>query len=722
MRIGVIGGGPAGLYFALLAKKAHPEREITVFEKNEAHATFGWGVVFSEETLGSMRDADYPTYEEITDTFAEWTAIDVVYRGQTVRSRGHAFSAIARKRLLAILQRRCLDLGVRLRFAVEVLDPRELDDLDLIVGADGVHSRARDAGSNAFKPSLRVHNTRYAWFGTELAFDAFTFIFRHSPHGLFQVHAYPFEAGSSTFIVECHETTWRRAGLEDAGEDESIAFCEKLFADELRGRRLLSNKSAWTSFVTVTCQAWHAGKVVLLGDAAHTAHFTIGSGTKLAMEDAVALAGALERNPDMRSAFVDYELERQPVVERFQEAAAESSAYFENVDRYASFPPLQFAFNLLTRSGRITYVNLEWRDPQFVNAVDCGFAEATRASQPAHPLVVAPPPMFAPLKVAGEVFGNRVALWPASTDSAEEGMPDETHLRQLDRAAQGGAGLVLTEMTAVSAGGRITSGSAGIYLQEHVAAWRRMVEHLHSSSDSRLALQLGHAGRRGSTRPRAEGIDIPLEDGNWSLLSASPLRYAPWSQVPKEMDRTDMDAVREDFAKGAAGALAAGFDMIELDFAHGYLLGSFISPLSNRREDRYGGPLEARMRFPLEVLDTGRGAWPSKKALCAAISATDWAHGGLEVHDAVRLTRTLKEHGCDVVHVTAGHTTAEAKPLYGRLFLVRFSDRIRNEAGIPAIVGGNITTADEVNTVVAAGRADLCIMHARPGPSFDRYG
>ena len=707
MRIVTVGGGPAGLYFSLLMKKADPMHEVTVLERNPPDATYGWGVVFSEETLGALRDADMPTYDEINDSFAKWNAIDIRYRGQTIRSRGHAFSAISRKRLLDILQRRCRQLGVELRFLTDVEPGSRLADpssADLVVGADGVNSLLRAQHADALRPSLDVHRTKFIWFGTDLAFRAFTFIFRENEHGLFQVHAYPFDAATSTFIVECPEVAWRGAALDQADEEESIAYCQKLFAEDLAGRSLLSNRSLWVSFVTVRNQTWHDGNVVLLGDAAHTAHFTIGSGTKLAMEDAVALAQALARRRDLEAALTEFELERQPVVERFQQAAQESSAYFENVSRYASFDPVQFAFNLLSRSGRITHLELEKRDPRFVAAVDSWFASRTGKGR------LAPPPLFSGLRLRGVELANRVVLSPAVQDAAKEGTPNEDHSDLLREAAEAGAGLVLTEFLAVSAHGRIGPGTPGLYTDEHASVWGRIVEALHTSSSSRVAARIGHSGSRGATRPRVDGLDRPLSEGAWPLLAPSAVPYTRLSQVPHPMSAGKMRDVKQDFASAAEYARAAGFDLLELDMSHGYLLASFLSPLTNRRTDEYGGSLPNRMRYPLEVFEAVRAVWPPDRPLAVRLSASDWLPGGFDIEDAVAVARGLRAGGCDLIQVVAGQTVEHDRPVYGRFYLVPYSDRIRNEAVIPTLVSGGLTTADEINTILAAGRADLCVL------------
>jgi anthraniloyl-CoA monooxygenase len=711
MRISILGAGPAGLYFGLLARRANPDHAITVVERNPPDATYGWGVVFSEETLGALRDADRPSYDRITESFAKWNAIDVRYRGDSVRSSGHVFSGLARKELLRILQERCRELGVDLRFHREIGSVEELPEADLVVGADGVNSLVRRRYEPVFKPTQHVHGTKFVWFGTDLVFNAFTFIFRQNQHGLFQVHAYPFDAATSTFIVECPEATWRAAGLDQATEEDSIAYCERLFAEDLAGHSLLSNRSLWVSFVTLRNETWHHGNVVLLGDAAHTAHFTIGSGTKLAMEDAVVLNEALARRPDdLEAALTDFEMERQPIVERFQQAAMESAGYFESVRRYARFEPIQFAFNLLTRSGRITHLELTRRDPNFVRTVDGWFAAPERDASSRPPPLVAPPPMLVPLRMRDVSVTNRVTLSPAGEDLAVDGLAGEPHQRQLLQAAAGGAGMVLTELVAVSPDGRITPGTPGLYRAEHVEAWSRIAAGAHQETAARLMIRLGHAGPRGATRPRRDGIDRPLREGDWPLLAASGLPYTPRGQVPTPMDREDMDRVVADFARAAGEARDAGFDALLLDFGHGYLIATFLSPLTNLRDDEYGGSPERRTRFPLEVFDAVRAAWPRNRPLGVALTVTDWARGGIEPDEAVATARVLKDRGCDLIRVLAGQTTWRSRPEYGRMFAVPYSDRVRNEAGLATMVRGAITTYDEMNTILAAGRADLCIL------------
>ena len=709
-----IGGGPAGLYFALLYKKARPGAAVTVVERNAAGVTFGWGVVFSDETLAYLEENDQPTHQAITSAFAHWTAIDIHYRDQCLRSDGHGFSGIARKELLRILTDRCLELGVKIVFEREV-DDAAYDNLtrdaDLVVACDGVKSRIRDRYADAFKPSLDVRSARYIWLGTKKKFDAFTFYFEENAHGMFQVHAYRFDEDTSTFIVECDEASFFAAGLDKASTEESIAYVEKLFGKYLGEERLLANKSAWGQFVTVKNETWHHGNVVLLGDAAHTAHFSIGSGTKLAMEDSIALVKALELHDQgeggVEKALASYEEERRPIVERTQKAAQDSLLWFENVKRYRDLEPTQFAFSLLTRSKRITYDNLKLRDARFAGEVASWFARS--ASAPA-----SAPAMFAPFKLRELVLPNRVVVSPMCMYSAIDGTPNDFHFSHLTARAAGGAGLVMAEMTDVSREGRISPGCAGMYLPEHVVAWKRIVDHVHATTASKIGLQLGHAGRKASTKVMWEGSDRPLESGNWPIMSASPLPYYPDSQVPREMDRSDMDRVKGEYDRAATWADEAGFDLLEIHMAHGYLLASFLSPLTNVRTDAYGGSRENRMRFPLEVFDAVRAAWPAKKPISVRISATDWLPGGTDDADVLALARALKEHGADIIDCSAGMTTPASRPkFYGRMYQAYWADMVRNEVKIPTITVGNISQADQINTLVLSGRADLCAL-ARP--------
>lgn len=724
MKIRCIGGGPAGLYFAILMKKLDPGLDIAVYERNRADDTFGWGVVFSAATLGNLAEADPESYQAIADAFIYWDDIDTHYRGEVITTTGHGFCGLSRKRLLLLLQERCRSLGLPLHFEQEVAGPEDFPDADLVVAADGVNSRVREAHAAAFEPSLDWRACRFTWLGTDRPMRAFTFLIAEHPDGVWQAHAYPFEAGLGTFIVEGREETWRRAGLEEAGEAETIAYCEALFADWLGGHRLMGNRSIWRRFPTVRCARWHHGNTVLLGDAAHTAHFSIGSGTKLAMESAIVLADSFQRfrmasgrwprRAEVPALLADYDAARRVDVVKTQKAAQTSLEWFENTARYLAQPPLQLTFNLMSRSKQITWDNMAQRDPGFVEAVRAWYA-ADVGMRPARDGRV-PEPMFAPFELRGLRLANRVVVSPMCQYVAEDGLPNDWHLVHLGSRAVGGAGLVIAEMTDVSAEARISPGCAGMYRPEHAEAWRRVVDFVHRWSAARICLQLGHAGRKGSTRvPWAEGGDeMPLESGNWPLLAPSAIPYQPHRQVPKAMDRADMDAVIADFLRAAAWADEAGFDMLELHMAHGYLLGSFISPLTNRRSDAYGGALGARMRFPLEVFDAVRAAWPADKPMSVRISATDWvADGGLDGADAVAVARLLQAAGCDIVDVSAGQTVPYASPDYGRMFQVPFSDRIRHATGMPTMAVGAILGADHINTILAAGRADLCAL-ARP--------
>ncbi len=707
MKIVILGAGPAGLYAALLIKKAHPTHDITIIERNPANVTYGWGVVFSDRTLASFQRADYRSYEQITSRFVIWDAIDVHYRDEIIRCGGHVIASISRKDLLNILQRRCEEVGITLIFNKEIHNFADLGGYDLLIASDGLNSTVRKIHASHFKPSVEPGQARYIWLGAQKVLDAFTFIFRENEHGLFQVHAYPFSGTTSTFIVECDEATWLKAGLNEANEEQSLAYCQHLFAPDLGGAPLLSNNSRWMNFPTLKTKAWHYQNMVLLGDAVHTAHFSIGSGTKLAMEDAIALATALEQQADIENALNEYELERKPVVEIFQNAAQVSQAYFETIKRYLGLEPVPFTFQLLTRSGRISYDDLRLRDPRFGDTIDRWFAQKAAKSR----FSLAPPPMFTPFELRDLTLTNRIALSPGTQEAcAQDGMPNDESMAHIKNCYLSGAGLVMTGTMAVSVEGRITPDCMGMYDDKHVSEWAKIVQAVHDETPAKIAVQLGHAGRRGATQSRSEGLDRPLRQGSWQIISASPLPYTPQSQVPREMNRSDMEHVCHDFIRAANMAQEAGFDLLQLNFAHGYLLASFLSPLTNLRCDEYGGNLGKRMRFPLEVFDAVHAIWPEHKPISVAISATDCVRGGFDVEDAVIIAGFLKEHGCDILEVQAGQTTIESEPAYGRAFLTQFSERIRNEAHIPTLVGGYLTTSNEVNTILAAGRADLCIM------------
>ena len=724
MRIVCVGGGPAGLYFSILMKKANPAHQITVLERNRRGETFGWGVVFSDETLSYLEENDPPTHQEIQKSFAHWDAIDIFFRGEKIRSGGHGFSGISRRQLLHILEERALGLGVELRFEQEVGDIAKYrkggaEEADLIVASDGLNSGIRKAFESHFSPSLERRASKYIWLGTTKVFDAFTFYVTPFEDGLFQVHAYRFDKEHSTFIVETDEASWKKAGLDQASESETIAFLEKMFARELEGHRLIPNRSMWLNFHTLKCAQWSFENIVLMGDAVHTAHFSIGSGTKLAMEDAIALAGQFAQTNNVSEALKGYENERRLIVEKTQAAAQDSLLFFEHTSRYKDFDPLQFSFRLLTRSKKIGYDNLRVRDAAYVERVAQQFAHDAKA--PLMPGGAAPPPMFTPFSIGNLRLENRVAVSPMCMYSAENGVPNDFHLVHLGSRAMGGAGLLFTEMTDVSADGRITPGCTGMYDKAHVSAWKRITEFVHAHSRAKIAVQLGHAGRKGATKRPWEGTDQPLESGAWPLIAASPLPYLPHSQVPREMSKEDMQRVILDFVNSAKMSVDAGFDMVELHMAHGYLLASFLSPLTNVRKDGYGGSLEARLRFPLEVFDAVRHALPKTMPMSVRVSAVDWLPDGNTGEDAVGIARALKSHGCDVVDVSTGQTAPGARPpFFGRMYQTPFADQIRNDVGIATMAVGNITTADQVNTILAAGRADLCLLartHLR-NPSF----
>lgn len=711
MRIVSIGGGPAGLYFAILMKKADPAHEVLVLERNRFDDTFGFGVVFSEATQENLEQADPETFDAMARGSAHWDDIDIHYRGELLRSTGHGFSGLSRRSMLEILAERATDLGVRIELGSDVADLAPYLEADLVLGADGANSLVRERFVDTFRPTIDWRPNRFVWLGTTRPFPAFTFYFKADRHGLWRVHAYQYEKGHSTFIVEAREDTWRAARLDRAEEHETIAFCESLFAAELQGHKLQQNRSIWRRFGTVKNECWHHDNVVLLGDSAHTAHFSVGSGTKMAMEDAIVLARALHHHREVPEALTAYEAERRPLVESLQRAAQVSLEYFENTERYMELDPLQFAFNLLSRSLRITHANLQIRDPQFVTRVDRWFAgQAAQQSGSPVPLDPCPPPLFTPFRLRDLLLENRSVVSPMCQYSADDGTPNDWHLVHIGTRAIGGAGLVFTEMTDVSREGRISPGCTGMYKPEHVAAWKRIVDFVHEHSRAKVGLQLGHAGRKASTRLMWEGDNEPLPEGTWPIVAASPIPYLPHSQVPREMTRADMDEVRNAFSHAAAMAVQAGFDMLELHFAHGYLLAGFISPLTNRRGDAYGGTLPNRMRFPLEVFDAVRAAWPAAKPISVRISAVDWAPGGMDSAEAVHVAKLFKDHGCDILDVSAGQTVADQRPVYGRLFQTPFADRIRHEAGMPVMTVGNISSYTDVNTVLAAGRADLCVL------------
>jgi anthraniloyl-CoA monooxygenase len=716
MRIVCVGGGPAGLYFALLMKRADPLHEVTVIERNRPYDTFGWGVVFSDQTLGNLKVADQTTYQQILDSFNHWDDIDVHFRGRTIRSGGHGFCGIGRKRLLNILQARCEELDVRLVFQVEIGAQAEFTDADLVIGSDGLNSHIRDQFPQAFRPEIDVGKCRFVWLGTHKLFEAFTFAFEETEHGWFQAHAYQYDHDTSTFIVETPEDVWKKAGLDKMGQPEAITFCEKLFAKYLDGHPLLSNSAhlrgsaMWIKFPRIVCAEWvhwHTGcgrqtPVVLMGDAAHTAHFSVGSGTKLALEDAIALSRALAGHNDLAAALEAYQQERRVEVLKIQNAARNSTEWFEHVMRYTAMEAEQFTYSLLTRSQRISHENLRLRDKRYVQRIEAWIAAGS--GLPPDPR----PPMFTPFNVRGLTLKNRVVMSPMAMYSCVDGTPDEFYLVHLGSHAHGGAAMVFTEMTCVTAQGRISPGCAGMYQTEHKLAWQRIVDYIHGKTSAKVAMQLGHSGPKGSTQLGWEEADEPLRAGNWPLLSPSSVPYGPNNQTPKEMTRADMDEVTAEFVRAAEWANECGFDWLELHCAHGYLLSSFICPLTNLRSDKYGGRLENRCRYPLEVFRAIRAVWPQKKPMSVRISAHDWAPGGNTAGDAVLIARMFKDAGCDVLDVSSGQTTRLAQPVYGRMYQTPFADHIRQEAGIATMAVGAIFEPDHVNSIIASGRADLC--------------
>ena len=756
MNVLCIGGGPAGLYFGLLMKQQDPSHRIVVAERNRASDTFGWGVVLSDQTLDNLRQADPITGALIDDALNHWDDIEVFFKGRSVRSGGHGFCGIGRKRLLSILQERCRELGVELLFETEVADDQLLAEqyqADLVIASDGLNSRIRTRYAHSYQPDIDTRRCRFVWLGTHKTFDAFTFAFERTEHGWFQAHAYKYDENTSTFIVETPQAVWEAHGLDDMGQEEGVAFCERLFARYLDGHALVSNakhlrgSAHWIQFPRVMCKTWvHQQQlshrrvpVVLMGDAAHTAHFSIGSGTKLALEDAIDLAGAFAAGAwqagapvDMDAVLQHYEARRSVEVLKIQNAARNSTEWFENVQRYTTMEIEQFAYSLLTRSQRISHENLRLRDRAWLESYEDWLAYSlpappgvrdilglAAASSAAHG--PASMPMLLPLQVRQTLLKNRVVVSPMATYSAVDGLVQDFHLVHLGARALGGAALVMVEMTSPNPHGRITPGCTGLWNDAQEAGFKRIVDFVHRNSSACIGLQLGHSGPKGSTQRGWEQADEPLPAGaahaNWPLIAASAVAYGEQNQTPSAMARSDMLALIDDFVAATRRAARAGFDWLELHCAHGYLLSSFITPLTNLRTDEYGGQGRAglgnRCRYPLEVFRAMRAAWPEGRPMSVRISAHDWATGGNDADDAVEIARMFKQAGCDMIDVSSGQTTRGARPVYGRMYQTPFADRIRNEAGIRTIAVGAITQADQVNSIIAAGRADLCAV-ARP--------
>ncbi len=718
MRIACLGGGPAGLYFAISMKLRDPAHHIDLFERNRADDTFGWGVVFSDQTVENLMANDPVSGDIIAGEFAHWDDIDVHIRGETIRSSGHGFIGIGRKRLLNILQTRARELGVNLHFEHEAsADLADWADYDLVIAADGANSRIRNAYEPHFGVDIQVKRNKFFWFGTAKTFDAFTFAFEKTEAGWVWAHAYRFDDDLSTFIVEMDPQTWAGLGLDAMDQPEAIALCEGIFANYLDGHALMSNAThlpgpqAWLNFRRIVCDQWSYRNLILLGDAAHTAHFSIGSGTKLALEDAIKLAEVLNRPGLSRdAALAEYQAERNLEVLKLQNSARNSTEWFETLDRYLHFEPIQFAYSLLTRSQRVSHENLRLRDKAWLEGVERWF----QSQAAGHEVNEAAPPMFAPFRLRDMTVANRVVVSPMATYSAADGCPNDFHLVHYGARAQGGAGLIYTEMTCVSPEGRITPGCPGIYTDQQTAAWRRIVDFVHANGRAKFCLQLGHSGPKGSTKVGWEGYDVPLESGNWPVMAASDVPWSADNQAPRPMTRADMDAVRDQFVAATKAGLEAGFDMIELHAAHGYLLSSFITPLMNKRDDDYGGSLENRLRFPLEVFRAMRDAWPADRPMSVRISANDWmGDAGVTPDEAVEIGRAFTEAGADLIDVSAGQTWADCKPVYGRMFQTPFADQVRNEGRLTTMAVGNIYEPDHVNSILAAGRADLVAL-ARP--------
>jgi anthraniloyl-CoA monooxygenase len=716
MKIACLGGGPAGLYSAISIKLRDAAHDVTVFERNRPDDTFGWGVVFSNETFDNIAANDEASAQAIREHFAYWDDIAVHYRGQRIVSTGHGFSGIARKTLLLLLQERAKELGAKLRFQTEIGSAGELTgEYDVVIAADGLNSRTRNEFAHAFKPAIETRKNKFVWLGTRQKFDdAFTFIFEETEHGWVWAHAYQFDADTATFIVECSEETWRKFGFAAMTQEESCQTCERIFERFLGGHRLMSNAahlrgSAWLNFPRVLCETWSHDNIVLMGDAAATAHFSVGSGTKLAMESAISMADYLASEPTLEAAFAKYEDARRTEVLRLQSAARNSLEWFEDVERYLHLDPVQFNYSLLTRSQRISHENLRLRDRNWLEGAEAWFQRLAGAGDN-----TIRRPMFAPFRLRDMRLKNRVVVSPMAQYKAVDGCPTDWHLVHYGERAKGGAALVCTEMTCVSPEGRITPGCTGMYAPEHEAAWKRIVDFVHAETDAKICCQLGHSGAKGSTQLGWEEMDAPLKSGDWPVMAPSPVAWSERNQRARPMTRADMDRVRDEFIAAAEMAAGAGFDMLEIHCAHGYLLSSFITPLTNWRTDEYGGSLENRMRYPLEIFQAVRAVWPAEKPISVRISANDWVGAeGVGPQDAVGISRMLQDAGVDICDVSAGQTSVRARPVYGRMFQTPFSDRIRNETGMATMAVGNIYEPDHVNSILMAGRADLVCL-ARP--------
>lgn len=717
MRIAVIGAGPGGLYFSSLVKQLNPAAEITVWERNAPDDTFGFGVVFSDQTLSGIKASDRPAFDDMGKSFAYWDDIDIVVDGESMTIGGNGFAAMSRKELLNVLQRRAIAHGVDIHFRTEAPPVEELmAEYDLVLASDGINSPIRDKYSDHFGTSIDPRECKFMWLGTDTVYDAFKFFVRNTPWGAMQIHSYPMDAKGSTFIVEMHEDTWRKAGFDKVdsaslppgvSDHESIERIAEIFKDDLDGGSLLANNSKWIAFRTIRNKTLVYENLALLGDSAHTAHYSIGSGTKLAMEDALALAACVIEQPTIADALKAYDTERGPVIKSTQRSAQASMEWFEEIDQYVGQDLPQFVFNMMTRSRRVTYGNLQARDPKFVAEVDAWLMKSEIAAGRVPAGTTPRPPMFLPFRLREVDIANRVVVSPIGLYSAIDGVPSDIHLVHYGARALGGAGLILTEMAATSADGRITPGCPGIWNDAQQAGWARVVDYVHTTP-AKIGLQLGHAGRKGAVKPSWEGMDAPLDGGAWPLIAPSAIAWAEANQVPREMSRGDMDDVVAEFVESTRRAAAAGFDLLELHFAHGFLISSFLTPVSNQRTDEYGGSTENRLRFPLEVFDAVRAVWPSDRPISVRLSATDWVSDGIAEEESIVIAQAFADHGADILDVSTGETTPKARPAYGRSYQTPYSDRIRNLVGIPTIAVGAISSWDDVNTNIAAGRADLC--------------
>lgn len=714
LKICCLGGGPASLYFSILMKKANPAHDITVIERGDRDSTWGFGVVFSDETLQGFMEADAASYQRIVEQFAYWGGIDTTIHDKTINSQGHGFCGMSRLKLLNTFHDRCDELGVNLKFNTDIgsVDELNTDDYDLVVAGDGITSILREAYKDDFGTSMDWRANKFCWLATTKPLNDFEFIFRENEHGWWWVHAYRYEEGTTTWIVETSEATWQAAGMENATEEETKAYCETVFKDDLDGHELITNRSVWRTFPVVRNERLYHKNIVLMGDAVRSAHFSIGSGTKLAMEDAISLASYFkECGDDVGKALDKYQDVRKNEADRLQRTAVVSLSWFEHIDRYAATQEAeQFTFNMMCRAKRITYENLRLRDPDFIARIDHWFAEHARNTTGFDDIDVDNPvvPVFQPFRIGSMRVENRFQLSAMCQYCAENGNPTDWHLMHYGERAVGGAGLLNTEMLCISPEARITPGCAGIWSERQVEKWRHIVGFVHANSKAKICAQIGHAGRKGATCvPWDGGIDEPLADGAWEIVGPSPIPYMPHSVVPREMNAEDMALVNEQFVAATRNAEAAGFDMIEVHLAHGYLLSGFISPVTNKRNDEYGGDIAARMKFPIEVVSAMRAAWPADKPMSARISATDWIEGGLSEADMLAVASMLKDAGVDIINVSTGQVTKDEDPIYGRMFQAPFADQVRNEVGIPTIVAGNVSTADQANTLVAAGRTDI---------------